>query len=135
MSENNIFQYVEFKSVVAPDFWYKLAENKLNIEKLDENDQHIFGTYTNLNAKNCLIDFDCTSFNSNIVTSRNTFGAIGVLKNLNTIESFKNCDKLSLLNTAGNRLITNILNGTCLEDSRELASFILLSFAVSTLKT
>lgn len=63
MSEQKIFQYVEFKSVVAPDFWYKLAENKLNIEKLDENEQTIFGSYTNLNAKNCLIDFDCTSFN------------------------------------------------------------------------
>ncbi|KAL7051316.1 hypothetical protein ACKWTF_004425 [Chironomus riparius] len=129
MSENKIFQYVQFKSVVAPDFWYKLAENKLNIEKLDEIDQHIVGTYTNLNAKNCLIDFDCTSFNSKIVTSRNKFGAVGVLKNLNTIESFKNCDKISLLNTAGNQLITNILNGTCLENPSELASFLLLSFA------
>lgn len=71
--------------------------------------------------------FDC----SNTVTTRNNFGAIGILKNLNTIESFKNCDKLSLLNIAGQRLTAKILNGTCLEDPRELACFLLLSFAVS----
>ncbi|XP_070490503.1 ubiquitin-like modifier-activating enzyme ATG7 [Chironomus tepperi] len=129
MSENKIFQYVEFKSVVAPDFWYKLAENKLNVDKLEENEKTISGSYTNLNAKSCLIDFDCTSFNSKSSSIRNQFGAIGILKNLNTIESFKNCDKLALLNKAGKQLIANILNGTCLEDPRELACFLLLSFA------
>lgn len=70
---------------------------------------------------------------SNTAMTRNNFGTVGILKNLNTIESFKNCDKISLLNKAGQRLIANILNGTCLEDPRELACFLLLSFAVSNL--
>ncbi len=63
MSEKKIFQYVQFKSIVNPDFWYKLAEIKLDEEKLKETDRDIFGVYTNLNAKNCLIDLDTTSFN------------------------------------------------------------------------
>lgn len=36
MVEKKVFQYVQFKSMVAPDFWYKLAEVKIDVEKLNE---------------------------------------------------------------------------------------------------
>lgn len=63
MADSVIFQYIPFKSIVAPDFWYKVAENKLDFEKLDEHEKEIFGTFTNCNAKNCLLEVDCTAFN------------------------------------------------------------------------
>lgn len=63
MTEKKILQYVQVKSIVNPDFWYKLAEIKLDVEKLKESDRKIFGVYTNFNAKNCLIDLDTTAFN------------------------------------------------------------------------
>lgn len=64
MAEKKVFQYVPIKSTVNPDFWYKLAEIKLDIEKLEETEKKIHSVYTNFNAKNCLIDLDTTSFNS-----------------------------------------------------------------------
>lgn len=63
MSERKVFQYVQIKSIVNPDFWYKLAEIKLDVEKLEEKERKIYGIYTNFNAKNCLIDLDTSSFN------------------------------------------------------------------------
>jgi ubiquitin-like modifier-activating enzyme ATG7 len=64
MTEKKIFQYVPIKSTVNPDFWYKLAEIKLDVEKLEETNRKIYASYTNFMAKNCLIDLDTTSFNA-----------------------------------------------------------------------
>lgn len=61
--ERKVFQYIQFKSLVAPDFWYKLAEVKLDVQRLNEGEHRIKGTYTNFNTKNCLIDLDCSAFN------------------------------------------------------------------------
>lgn len=61
--ERKVFQYVQFKSVVSPDFWFKLAEVKLDVEKLDETSRRITGVYTNFNSKNCYIELDCAAFN------------------------------------------------------------------------
>lgn len=61
--DRKVFQYVQFKSLVSPDFWYKLAEVKLDVEKLNEEKREIKGTFTNFNAKNCLIELDCAAFN------------------------------------------------------------------------
>ena len=64
MSEDKkVFQYVQLRSMVAPDFWYKLAEVKLDIEKLSEVEKKVKGTFTNFNSKDCLIELDCSSFN------------------------------------------------------------------------
>lgn len=58
-----MFQYAQFRSMVSPDFWYKLAEVKLDIEKLSESTKEIYGIFTNFNSKNCLIELDCAAFN------------------------------------------------------------------------
>lgn len=41
--DKKVFQYIQFKSVVAPDFWYKLAEVKIDVEKLGEGRKKING--------------------------------------------------------------------------------------------
>lgn len=61
--ERKVFQYIQFKSLTSPDFWYKLAEDKLDVEKFNETERKIKGNYTNFNTKNCLIELDCTAFN------------------------------------------------------------------------
>lgn len=61
--ERKVFQYVQFKSLVSPDFWYKLAEVKLDVEKLNEGTRKIYGTVSNFNTKNCVVELDCTAFN------------------------------------------------------------------------
>ena len=62
-SERKVFQYTRFQSLVAPDFWYKLAEVKLDVEKLNEVERDIKGTFSNFNSQNCLIELDCAAFN------------------------------------------------------------------------
>lgn len=61
--ERKVFQYVQLKSVVSPDFWFKLAEVKLDVEMLNEGSRQIRGVYTNFNSKNCFIELDCAAFN------------------------------------------------------------------------
>lgn len=64
MSEDRkVLQYVQFKSLIAPDFWYKLAEVKLDVAMLNECEREIKGTFTNFNATNCLMELDCEAFN------------------------------------------------------------------------
>lgn len=41
--DTKVFQYVQFKSMVAPDFWYKLAGIKLEVERLEEGRRRVFG--------------------------------------------------------------------------------------------
>lgn len=43
MADKKVFQYVQFKSMVAPDFWYKLAEVKIDVERLSEDRRKING--------------------------------------------------------------------------------------------
>ncbi|KAG5680696.1 hypothetical protein PVAND_010187 [Polypedilum vanderplanki] len=129
MSEKKVFQYVQFKSLVHHDFWHKLSDIKLDIEKLNESDKTIFGTFTNLNAKNCLLELDCTSFNSNFKTAKNNFYCKGTLKNLNTIESFKNFNRNELLKKEGENLLRIIENGSACKNPSELISFIVLTYA------
>lgn len=60
----NIVQFVQFKSFVHSNFWHKLSEIKLNIDKLNDPRRLISGFYTNNNARNCLLELDCTAFNT-----------------------------------------------------------------------
>lgn len=62
-SDKKVFQYVQFKALVAPDFWYKLADFKLDVEKLTERTKSLNGSYSNFNTKSCLIELDCAAFN------------------------------------------------------------------------
>lgn len=56
----------------------------------------------------------------------------GVLFNKNTIEDFKNCDKMALMNEEGRKIWESITNGSCIENPSLFVRFFALSFAVST---
>lgn len=62
-SENNIVQFAPLQSFVSPTFWHKLAEIKLDLDRLSVKPKPIFGYYTNRNAKSCLMEVDYTAFN------------------------------------------------------------------------
>jgi hypothetical protein len=63
--EAQIFQYVQFKSFVNTNFWYKLAEIKLDIDKLSDQKREIFGTYSNLTGKKWnIFEIDLEAFNT-----------------------------------------------------------------------
>lgn len=64
MNNTNILSYVPLSSSVNPSFWNKLSELKLNVYKLDESCQYIWGFYNvpNTTNLNC-VEVDSTSFN------------------------------------------------------------------------
>lgn len=59
----NIFQYVQFKSVVNTNFWYKLATEKIDVDKLNDSAKLLYGVYSNFNSTSCIMEIDCQSFN------------------------------------------------------------------------
>lgn len=63
MDPNIAFKFVPFQSFVHPSFWFKLAEHKLNIDRLDDSVKSIFGYYGNSNVQHCISEVDYSAFN------------------------------------------------------------------------
>lgn len=63
--------------------------------------------------------------------SSNDLPAYGVLINRNTIEQFKEENKVDLLNHYGSKLLENITNGAAIKNPGLLVNFLIYSFAVS----
>lgn len=63
MTEPKIFQFQPFSSFVSPTFWHKLAELKIDVDRLNDDRKPIFGFYTNSDVTHCLLETDATSFN------------------------------------------------------------------------
>lgn len=65
MSED-LVQFVPFSSCVDPSFWHKLAQLKLDVHKLEEPRQEIWGYYSNVEPRglNRILSVDCSSFNA-----------------------------------------------------------------------
>lgn len=60
----NTLLFIPLSSSVTPSFWNKLSELKLNVYKLDESCQQIWGFYTVPNTTNLnFLEVDSTSFN------------------------------------------------------------------------
>lgn len=76
----------------------------------------------------------CYAFNLNYSTLDEKpckFASYGSLYNKNTIEDFKDCNKLELLNNEGTKIWNSIVSGEFLKNPSLLSRFLLLSFAVS----
>lgn len=96
---------------IHPSFWNELYQRKLNIYKLNTDQQSI-----TMNYKYNILDID--SFNNSIK------GIPGSFINFNTIEDFNNYDNKKLLKS----ISTDILN-TSISRPLNLFKFILLTFA------
>lgn len=129
MSEEEILQFLPFKSFVSPTFWHKLAELKIEVLKLSDSPEKIYGFFTNHKAKSHLIEVDYSSFNKEFHPPKNCFPVFGTLYNKNTIEEFKDANKADLINLEGQQLLSDIKSGNVLKDPRLLARFFILSFA------
>lgn len=63
MAERKIFQFKSFNSFVSPTFWHKLAELKIDVDRLSDARKSINAFYTNSDVTHCLLETDATSFN------------------------------------------------------------------------
>lgn len=130
MAEPKVFQFNSFSSFVHPSFWHKLAEIKIDIDRLSDARKPINGFYTNSDATHCLLETDGTSFNQNFEDQSFKHQCHGAIFNKNKIEDFKSCDKLALINEEGKSIWDDITSGACLQQPSLLSRFFILSFGV-----
>ncbi|XP_050304450.1 ubiquitin-like modifier-activating enzyme ATG7 [Anthonomus grandis grandis] len=124
--------YVQVSSSVNPSFWSKLTELKLNVDKLDETERDVWGYFSLLRNKNVsqpMLEVDSTSFNESFTSQNMYIPFKGKIFNKNTIENFKECNKMDLLNAEGINIWDKIVSGEALKKPFILNSFIILSFA------
>ncbi|KAL9914064.1 ubiquitin-like modifier-activating enzyme atg7 [Glossina fuscipes] len=128
-TEGPLLQFAPLQSFVSPSFWHKLTEIKIDFDRLNDEPKSICGYYSPRQAKSCLLEVDCTAFNSNFKEPKFCFKAYGTIYNKNTLEKFKETDKTSLLQQEGSKLLEEFRTDTILKDPSRLARFFILSFA------
>lgn len=128
-SELKLLKFVPPKSFVHHDFWYKLADIKLHIDKLVDSAKNVYAFVTNFERSKLLVEVDCTSFNSEQTISSSYLNCHGILLNKNTIEEFKGTDKNDLLKRTSDNYMKQLLSKDKLGHSSEIFFFILFSYA------
>ncbi|XP_059481168.1 ubiquitin-like modifier-activating enzyme ATG7 [Neocloeon triangulifer] len=127
MTENKMLQFSTFSSLVDPSFWHKLNQIKLDEDRLEEKERNIWGSFSSLDSDGSFC-VDVTAFNSNPESNPPQKHAMqGVLINFNTIESFKECDKMEIIKKHGQAVEANWSNDS--EPNVALSKFVLISFA------
>lgn len=125
-------QYVPFASDIEIPFYASLASHKINHDKLDDSARKLLGLYeirpSDAKEHSCRMQIHGNALTSDEVPS-GCYRAEGMIKNVNTIEEYRNIDKLNLLHQAGRTIWDAIQDGTVYSCPSLLASFIVLSFA------
>ncbi|XP_058463685.1 ubiquitin-like modifier-activating enzyme ATG7 isoform X2 [Malaya genurostris] len=59
----NILKFLPLKSFIHCNFWYKLTDTKLNVDKLSDSPKNISGFIKKAHTSRTLLEVDCTAFN------------------------------------------------------------------------
>lgn len=125
-------QYTPFVSDIELPFYTSLASQKINHDKLDDSARKVLGLYeirtTDAPAASCRMQILGNALTSDSVPS-SYYRAEGTVKNFNTVEEYKNADKIQILQQAGKTIWDAIEDGSILLNPSILSSFLILSFA------
>ncbi|KAI0214927.1 Ubiquitin-like modifier-activating enzyme ATG7 [Lamellibrachia satsuma] len=124
-------QFAPFSSTLDGGFWHKLSQLKLDVYGLDDEPRNIDGFYSNGDAAGlpCSLTVDFTAFEENGKVPPRCSQMHGVLKNTNTLDDFKACDKKLLLEERSKKLWEDIVSGQAITRPDTLSSFLLLTHA------
>ncbi|KIX98454.1 uncharacterized protein Z520_05755 [Fonsecaea multimorphosa CBS 102226] len=125
-------QYVPFASDIEIPFYASLASHKINHDKLDDSARKLLGLYEIRPADNkehsCRMQIHANALTSDEVPA-GFYRAEGMIKNVNTVEEYRNIDKLAMIQQAAKTIWDAINDGTVYSCPSLLASFLVLSFA------
>ncbi|KAJ9640823.1 Autophagy protein 7 [Knufia peltigerae] len=125
-------QYVPFASDIEIPFYASLASHKINHDKLDDSARKVLGLYeirpADSKEHSCRMQVHANALTSDEV-SPGYYRGEGMIKNVNTIEEYRNVDKLHMIQQAGKTIWDSINDGTIYSCPSLLASFLILSFA------
>ncbi|PHH81041.1 hypothetical protein CDD80_4345 [Ophiocordyceps camponoti-rufipedis] len=124
-------QFAPFTSEIELPFYAALFASKIDHVKLDESARNVLGLYEPRAEQpddSCRMQILGNALTSN-TPPLGTARAEGFIKNLNTIEAFRNTDKAAMLQTAARQIWDAINDGTIYSIPSLLSSFVILSFA------
>ncbi|PNY25404.1 Ubiquitin-like modifier-activating enzyme atg7 [Tolypocladium capitatum] len=124
-------QFATFTSEIELPFYSALFASKLDYDRLDDSARNVLGLYeprVEQPESSCKMQIL-----GNALTSQSTpLGAAraeGIIKNVNTLEGFRNMDKTAMLQTAGRQIWDAIHDGSIYSIPSLLSSFVILSYA------
>lgn len=124
--------YVPFASDIEIPFYAALASHKINHDRLDDSARRLLGLYE-IRPSDKPENSSRMQIHGNALISDEVpagyYRAEGMIKNVNTIEDYRNYDRGSLLQQAGRTVWDAIRDGTIYSCPSLLASFVVLSFA------
>ncbi|KAL8712222.1 MAG: hypothetical protein Q9225_006970 [Loekoesia sp. 1 TL-2023] len=127
-----MLKFATFTSDIELPFYTSLASLKINHDKLDDSSRKILGLYeikpTATPDASCRLQIHGHSLTSDAVAP-GFYRAEGMIKNVNTIEDYRNLDKTAILTQAGRTIWDAIRDGTIYSCPSLLASFIIICFA------
>jgi ubiquitin-like modifier-activating enzyme ATG7 len=125
-------QYVPFASDIEIPFYASLASHKINHDKLDDSARKLMGLYeirpSDAKENSCRMQIHGNAL-TNDDTPAGYYRAEGLIKNTNTIEDYRNLDKVQMLQQAGRTIWDAIKDGSIYSCPSLLASFLVLSYA------
>ncbi|XP_049775699.1 ubiquitin-like modifier-activating enzyme ATG7 [Schistocerca cancellata] len=128
--DRDVLLYAPFESFVHTTFWHKLSQIKLEIDKLKEEARPVWGCYTcTTPPAMCSVHVDFSSYNQDFQDQPLALPMHGTIINKNTLESFKEYNKVQLLDEYGQNLLSSIRTAEALKNPSLLSRFILLTYA------
>ncbi|KAM5469830.1 Autophagy protein 7 [Microsporum audouinii] len=125
-------QYTPFISDIELPFYSSLASLKVDHDKLDDSARKVLGLYeikpSDRPEESCRMQILGNALLKDDVPA-GYYRAEGMIKNVNTIEEYRNADKPAILQLAGKTIWDAINDGTIYSCPSLLSSFTVLSFA------
>ncbi|EKJ76172.1 hypothetical protein FPSE_03647 [Fusarium pseudograminearum CS3096] len=129
-------QFAPFISEIELPFYSALFASKLDHDKLDDSARSVLGLYEPRSEEpesSCRLQILGNALTSGKTNEPSSPLAImraeGIIRNVNTLEDFKNTDKPAMLRTAGRQVWDAIKDGSIYSVPSLLSSFIILSYA------
>ncbi|KAJ5894432.1 Ubiquitin-like modifier-activating enzyme atg7 [Penicillium taxi] len=127
-----MMQYTPFASDIELPFYTALSSQKINHDKLSDSARPVLGLYeirpSDPANSSCRMQIHGNALNIN-EASASFYRAEGTIKNLNTIEEYRNADKLKMILEAGQVIWDAINDGSIYTSPSLLSSFVILSYA------
>ncbi|KAL1867544.1 hypothetical protein VTK73DRAFT_4096 [Phialemonium thermophilum] len=125
-------KFATFTSEIELPFYFALFSSKLDHDKLDDSARPVLGMYEPRAGIDPASSTKMQILGNALTNNHVPLGlcrAEGMIKNVNTIEDFKNTDKNALLKNAARQIWDAIKDGTIYSIPSLLSSFVVLSFA------
>lgn len=127
-------QYVPFVSDIEIPFYASLASHKIDNDKLDDSARKVLGLYeirpSDSRDHSCRMQLHGNALTADgLPGGGNYYRAEGTVKNVNTIEDYRNLDKTQMIQTVAKQIWDAINDSTIYSCPSLLASFLLICFA------